>query len=65
MRFKIKRLKRSLTVVEFMIIIVVVAILSGIIIFAMRPMELFAKIRDNRRINNIQDLYQGIVLAET
>lgn len=65
MCFKIKKFKRSLTIVEFMVIIIIVAILSGLIIFVVRPTELFAKIRDNKRVNNIQDLYQGIVLAET
>ncbi|MFA5230089.1 MAG: hypothetical protein WC422_01415 [Candidatus Paceibacterota bacterium] len=65
MRLNIKKFKRSLTIVEFMIIIVVIAILSGLIIFGLRPIELFAKMRDNQRINNAQSLYQGIVLAET
>ena len=48
-----------------MIVIVILAILSAIVIFALNPTELFKKSRDSRRLADMNILYKAITFMES
>ncbi|MFA5230436.1 MAG: prepilin-type N-terminal cleavage/methylation domain-containing protein [Candidatus Paceibacterota bacterium] len=57
--------RKSFTLVELMIVIVILAILSAIVIFALNPTELFKKSRDSRRLADMNILYKAITFMES
>ncbi len=61
---KIKR-RKSFTLAELMVVIVIFAILSAIVIFTLNPMRLFDNVRDNRRITDITSLHKAIGFIES
>ena len=60
-----KRIKKSFTLVELMIVIAILAILSAIVIFVLNPSRLFNNFRDNKRVSDILTINKAINFMET
>ncbi len=57
--------RQSFTLVEFMIVIAILAILSAIVIFVLNPARLFDNVKDTNRMTDIVTIHKALVFMET
>ena len=54
------KIKNSFTLVELMIVLSILALLAGIVIFAIKPGNIFDNINDYKRVSDLNNLTKSI-----
>lgn len=55
-------MKKSFTLAEILIVIGIIFILAAVLIFILKPLEIFTEARDNQRISDIKNIEKAITL---
>jgi prepilin-type N-terminal cleavage/methylation domain-containing protein len=55
---------KGFTLVEFLVVIAIVTVLTGVLVVAINPAAILAKGRDDKRLYHMDNLYKALVLAE-
>ena len=59
-----KRINRGLTLIEIMIVLIIIVSLVAFVILILKPQEIFAKMKDLTRLNNIENIQVSVSAAE-
>jgi prepilin-type N-terminal cleavage/methylation domain-containing protein len=55
---------KSFTLIELLIVLALIAILATVLIVTIKPGAIFSKARDTKRINDLVQLHQQILMAQ-